>query len=313
MGGAALRPLSTWWVRGWMAVVVVVSIALAMATVQRNREYQSAITLARTVLDRYPHARAHGWLGEELIADGQREAGIAELRQATAGDPKAYYSLGMTMAEDGKADEAVEQLRQFVSKEPMLLEVVSARETMGRLLLRQGKSAEAEEQFRELVRMRPADANAHGLLADALFKEGKFEEAIPHYQQILKAKPNFVDVITNLGISSIAIGRVEEAIAYFRQAAEIDHSGATERNLARALLQKQAYQEAVLHAQSAVSLTPDDAVAHDELGAALAGLGRLDAAVLEFRRSLQLDPSDPEVREHLATVLRAGGGPGRRP
>ena len=292
-----------------VVVVVLLSAALAMGTVRRNRDYQSAITLAQTVIERYPHARAHTWLGEGLIIEGRREEGIAQLREATAGDAKAHLGLGLTLFEDGRLDEAVDQLQQFVRKEPLLLEVISARQTIGAAFLKQGKLGDAEAEFRELVRMRPADADAHGLLAEALFKQGKFEEAIGHYQQQLKAKPNLVDVLTNLGISSIAIGRVDEAIRHFRRAAELDPgNGGAERNLARALLEKRDYNEAAVHAERAIDLAADDPVAHDELGLALAGQGKLDEAIVEFRRSLQLDPNDAEVRDHLAAALRARAG-----
>jgi tetratricopeptide (TPR) repeat protein len=265
------------------------------------------------VLDRYPHARAHTWLGEELILDGHREQGLAELREATVGDPRAHYGLGMALFDNGKLDEAIDQLRQFVRKEPLLLEVISSRRTIGAALVRQGRLGEAEAEFRELLRMRPGDADAHGLLAETLFKEGKYEDAIGHYQALLKVMPRFAAALTSLGISSIALGRVDEAIAYFRRAIDIDHSGSAERNLARALLEKRDYQEAAVHADRAVTLLPDDSVAHDELGLALAGQGKRDAAILEFRRSLQLDPNDPEVREHLAAALRLRGGPPRQP
>ena len=60
-----------------------------------------------------------------------------------------------------------------------------------------------------------------------------------------------------------------------------------------------------------VSLLPDDAIAHDELGVALAGQGKLDEAIGELRRSLQIDPNDAEVRSHLAAVVAAKGGSAR--
>ena len=59
-------------------------------------------------------------------------------------------------------------------------------------------------------------------------------------------------------------------------------------------------------------LRPDDAVAHDQLGVALAGQGRLDEAIAELRRALQIDPNDPEVRAHLAGGSRGERGADQR-
>jgi len=52
-------------------------------------------------------------------------------------------------------------------------------------------------------------------------------------------------------------------------------------------------------------LRPNDAIAHDELGLSLAGQGKLDDALVELRRSLQIDPHDAEVRAHLAAAVAA--------
>jgi Flp pilus assembly protein TadD len=49
------------------------------------------------------------------------------------------------------------------------------------------------------------------------------------------------------------------------------------------------------------------------LGLALAGQGKLDDAIAELRRSLQIDPNDADVRAHLDAVLGAKGGSARRP
>jgi Flp pilus assembly protein TadD len=70
---------------------------------------------------------------------------------------------------------------------------------------------------------------------------------------------------------------------------------------------------AALHAQRAVTLRPDDPVVHDLLGLALAPQGKLDEAEAQFRRALEIDPTDGEVRGHLAAVLRLRGSSARVP
>ena len=69
-------------VRAAMAAVVLaaVVVALGMATVRRNAEYASAITLAQTVVDRRPTAVAHHILGEQLGLAGRRAEAEAALR-----------------------------------------------------------------------------------------------------------------------------------------------------------------------------------------------------------------------------------------
>src|SRR5262249_27143799 len=53
--------------RSWMIAPIAVAALLSIATIQRNAEYRSGITLWQTVLERWPpHARAHRNLAAEL-------------------------------------------------------------------------------------------------------------------------------------------------------------------------------------------------------------------------------------------------------
>jgi hypothetical protein len=114
------------------ALFAVVTAALATGTVWRNREYSSAVSLARTVVSRWPTARAQHWLGAELMAAGAHDEGMTNLRQALDGDPRVHYTLGMALFKDGQLPEAIEHLRAFVVAEPLRIEVPVAHETLGR-------------------------------------------------------------------------------------------------------------------------------------------------------------------------------------
>src|SRR5262249_10089703 len=57
----------------WLIGAVVVAALLSIATIQRNAEYRSGLTLWQTVLDRWPpHARAHRNLAAELKLANRR-------------------------------------------------------------------------------------------------------------------------------------------------------------------------------------------------------------------------------------------------
>ena len=286
--------------------LVLVAGWLATQTVIRNGEYSSGVSLARTVLERRPHGRAHNTMGTELIAAGLRDEGLAELREATTGDPRAHYTLGMELFADNKLDEAIGHLQEFIRLEPALLEVISARETLGRAFEVQGQQDAAADQYRQLLKMIPSYADAHARLADVLLKQEKFEEASLHCRELLKSRPNNAGALTNFGIALSASGQKEEAAAAFRRAAEADpQSSSAHRNLANALLDTRDFAGAASAAQRAVSLTPADPVAHYLLGVALASQGMLDEAIEQFRQALQIDPAYVEARDGLAMALRA--------
>jgi tetratricopeptide (TPR) repeat protein len=291
------------------ALLAVVAAALAIATVARNREYSSAVSLARTVVSRWPTARAQHWLGAELLAAGQHDEGIANLRQALAGDPRVHYTLGMALFKDGQDADAIDHLRAFVQAEPLRIEVPEAHEAIGRALEHQGRYAEAATELRLALRMTPGNNSLHATLGEVLLKQEKFDESIAEYQQYLVRRPADVDALLNIGISYVGAGRSDDAIAAFRRAVDVDpRRPGAERNLARALIEARRFADALPHAEAAVRLAPNDAVALDELGLALAGLRRLDEAINAFKHSLALDPTDVDVRAHLAAVDRAKDG-----
>ena len=260
---------------GAAAVVALVSTALAAGTVTRNREYASALSLARTVLARRPSSMAHYMMGTVLMEEGDHEGALMHLREAIGGVPRAHYSLGLELFKEGKLDEAIRELEVFVREEPLLLEVVPARTLMGRAFLTQKKWPDAVEQFRLVLMMTPLNVEAEGLLAEALFRQQAFDEASVHYRAYLKYRPNDANMLGNLGIALAAAGKSDEAIAAFRRAVELTpQDGGAERNLANALLDNRDFGGAALHAQRAITLRPDDPVVHDLLGLALAPQGK---------------------------------------
>ncbi|HVH26235.1 MAG TPA: tetratricopeptide repeat protein [Vicinamibacterales bacterium] len=296
------------------AALAVVVILLGGATIARNREYASAVTLARATLERWPTPRAQHSLGAALVADMQYEEGIRQLTEAVDGDPGARYTLGVALFQQGKLPEAIVQLREFLARESLRIEVPAAHELVGRALRAQGRYAEAGEEFQRVLQMTPSRREVHGLLAESLMRQQKFGEAVGHYQQMLAYRPNDISALMQLGISLIALGRADEAIVQFRRVVElIPRDGVANRNLARALLERGSFDEAALYAREATNLLPNDAVAHDQLGVALANLGRLDEGIAELQRAAQLDPADPEIRSHLAAALQAKENPNRRP
>ena len=66
---------------GWL-VFLGVSVMLGLGTVDRNREYGSAVRLAETALERFPTGVAHHTLAVELLAVGRSDEAMHHLRQA---------------------------------------------------------------------------------------------------------------------------------------------------------------------------------------------------------------------------------------
>src|SRR4029078_4482996 len=90
----ALRPILA-------ARTVVFVIGLASATVIRNRDYQSLVTIWQTSVDRRPHERSHFNLAVNLREAGRVDDAIAQLRLAAPHSSDALHALGSALIERG--------------------------------------------------------------------------------------------------------------------------------------------------------------------------------------------------------------------
>ena len=310
----------------WVALagIGVVCAALGLRTIGRNREYASPLSLARTIVERRPTPIAYHILGEQLIAAGEHQEGIAALQASAPGNSKARYFLGLALFNQGRWGESIEQLDAFVRTwrlpyrlvphwlEPSVVEVIAARTMMAHALARLQRWPEVAEQSRLILDLDRSNAEAYGLLGNSLFFEGRYGEAVEPYRRYLEQRPNDVVTLTRLGMALATSDQPVEALAIFRRAVEVDpRDGDAQRNLAAALFDARDADGAALHARQAVALKPDDPVAHDLLGRALAVQGRFDEAISEFERALAIDPSYAEAREGLAGIAQLKGARSR--
>ena len=73
---------------------------------------------------------------------------------------------------------------------------------------------------------------------------------------------------------------------------------------ARALLEQRSYRQAAHLLLRRLVVTPDDALAHHELGRAYAGLGLTTAARRQFAEAVRLDPENAAFHAALVGVQR---------
>ncbi len=111
-----------------------------------------------------------------------------------------------------------------------------------------------------------------------------------------------------LGNALLQKGDVDEAIVHYQKALQItpDYSEAC-CNLGTALLQKGDVDEAIVHYQKALQITPDFAKAHNNLGNAFQKKGRLGEAIEQFNHALEIDPAFAIARYNLGNTLLQKG------
>ena len=154
-----------------------------------------------------------------------------------------------------------------------------------------------EESSRPLARVTTNSLEALQLYSQALdlMARGNPEQARGLLEGALARDPNFAMAYLHLGdCYSSVIGKTERAMTEMQRAYELRQT-VTERERLWIEGQYHNFQESYeLAAQSftaLVGLYPDDAEAHEQLAQADENLGRLDMAISEQRRALELDPN----------------------
>ncbi len=241
------------------SIVALLTIGLSAGTVARNADFGSSLRLAQLAVDRYPTPVGRHLLGVELIAAGRREEGVRRLREAKGEAPRAHFNLGMELFTTGQLDEARTEFEAFIARQPMLLEVISARLFLGRIAGRQGRWEDAEAQYSTVLSMSPSHVEAKGLLGHALVQQQRFDTAVPLLTQFARARTNNVEAWNELGVALANMGRIAEATTAFARAVALEPAHAEAlRNLATAYFDGGDVSAAAHYADLALAARPAD-------------------------------------------------------
>jgi Flp pilus assembly protein TadD len=213
---------------------VLTASILGAATIQRNAEYLSGLTLWQSVLDRWPqHARAHRNLAAELKLAGRPDEEIVHLRAAVKDLPEIRNLLGLELLSLGRNAEAARELQQYVHEHPRNADALS---NLGIALAALGHADDAARAFERAVAVDPGNALSQRNLALHLFQQNDFDGAVRSAREAVRLTPNDPSAHNLLGLALIGQQKIGEAIAEFRTSLALqpdnnDAAGYLERTL----------------------------------------------------------------------------------
>lgn len=199
----------------------------------------------------------------------------------------------------------------------------------GSLLLRENKMREALPVLTDALKLDPEYLPARLKAGEAMLGVGKTEEAGKFYEAILKDYPDTAEAYYGLGRVKAALGNLAAAAELYGKACQLFPTyGAAHYGLAVAYRKlgriQEAEQEANLHERNNYIVPPLEdplrdelravdmsAVSHLERGIQLEQVGRIDDAISETERALQLDPSLAKAHLNLL-ILYARTGKGEK-
>lgn len=217
-----------------------------------------------------------------------------------------HNARGIDLADRGWLDEAVSEFRKAIKLDP---QSAHAHDNLGTVLAEKGELLEALIAYVEAVKADPESPTAHHYLASFLAAQGH-ELAIHQYRRALELEYDFPDAHLNLALALAERGALEEALVEL----EIAHSQAPEdemiqHELACCLIDLERYPEAIGHLKRIVKQYPEHIEAFVDLGIAYTAQGFYAEADAILRAGLAIDPHDFASHYHLAALHATWGRP----
>ncbi len=175
---------------------------------------------------------------------------------------------------------------------------------LGNAYLRAERNDEAAPHFEAALRMQPGDADGRANLGNVALRAGRVDDARRYFEAALALEPDHSVSLTNLGRILIDEERPEEAISYLEHALRVDPvNGEGHANLGLALMGLGRLDEAEPHMREAVRILPDEG-SWNNLAILELELGRVEQAVADFERAIDVAPDFQESHYNLGLALR---------
>jgi superkiller protein 3 len=184
----------------------------------------------------------------------------------------------------------------------------SAEAAVGQELAVAGRHDEAIARLRQAA---PSFPRAYYHLGGELFNQGRVDEALPPLEQFVRLEPMLAEVVparTMMGRTFMLQKQWSKAEEQLQLVLSMSPARSPEHVtamgfLADTLFEQQKFAAAQAAYTGYLQERPDDVGAVTNLAVSLSALGRLDQAVSAFRRAVEMNPRDPQLRRNLEIAL----------
>jgi tetratricopeptide (TPR) repeat protein len=287
------------------------SLGQALKAIGENESAWTAVCRAAEL----DPSLADAWYQKGVMqAEEQKWLGAAESFRkavdASAGHGPAHLALAemwIRLGSFGQAANELETVLRLNSKHP------GAHYGLGLVHLQKGDLATAETEFRRALTFQPNSVAAGESLGETLVREHKWSEAVAVLNNVVAVNPDSLEAANALAIALQHCGQQEQASEEFRIARELSGRQVIFQRVQGAYNQGLVWwragqlKEAAGAFRSAISMDPDYADAHNNLGGVLWQMNDVAGALAEFQAAVRCNPAFAEAHNNWGSALIHAG------
>jgi len=279
--------------------IAVVLVVFVTVDINRAGDWRDEVALYTKTLTQSSRAElVRNNLALQYLQLGQYDKGIAEIHELIRINPEftdAYHNLGLLEMAAGRDADALAAFRSALTHDPNKPESLL---DAGYLEDKAGNRAAAVALYRRLVHVDPANVAGWYNLAVIAVEAGQTGNARQALERVLRLAPDD-RAATELR------RRLEAHVAAPRTSQELRRRTIARCRAAKRALDAGKVRDALYDLQAAAWLDESAALPHHYLANVYVLIGRLDDALAEQRRALELAPGNPLYQRNLASLEAA--------
>ncbi len=246
---------------------------------------------------------ANFYFADSLVQSKQLERALESLevcRQLKPGYLPARLALVRVNAQTGNMDKAFAEMQKLRGE--LTAERGDVWYTQGWLSAKAGNYADAEQSLQKSLALEPTPETALLLFA-ALNNQDRSDEALRSLEGWLEKFPRSTSMLVILGQSYLAQKETDKAIGIYQRLLEVDPQSVLALNNLAWLVRDKDPKQALVFANRASALAPEDPYVMSTLGALLAANGQAVEGEQLLRKAVALYPDNIQSKLDLARLL----------
>jgi tetratricopeptide (TPR) repeat protein len=295
----------------WLSFVPVYAVAVAIFFVTERYRLPLLVPMcvgAGGALDGFLRTRFRGVRTlAEVVAILALAVIINWPMKADEGRSEERTRMAEAMVTLDRYDEAEAWLKkaEVDSPKPSVLDF-----RIGRLLLAHKKAEAALAHFERAAQLDPGQPEVEYAIGQALVDAKRFKAAIPHLEKAMKGGVRLNMAGFDLARARAGAGDRAGALQTLQGIRPENPSDSQSWDvLGQLALQLASPSLAASFFNEAIAAAPRTSKPYQDMGLALAMMGRYGEAIAQFQQGVALDPVDPAAQLNLAVALAEGGRP----